>query len=407
MGLFLLLYLISFIIWWGYSGYFIFLYLIYLKNKSVSLKQSNLRNSECYHNTANFPTITILVPCYNEEILVEKKIKNLLSLDYPKEKLEIIFLDGKSTDNTFSVLNETIKNSNSMSYVKAIQTNIRGKILQLNFILKELKSDIIINTDMDGILKENALIEIVKEFKKDEKIGIIGAFIIPENCSPEENYHWDTQNRIRIMESLAYSSSVIIAVCYAFKNGIINEFPEDVIADDVYLAFEANLKGYKVIYSTNAIGVEMRASQSKKEFIKHKLRKTNANIVETLKYISKFPEILNGSFMWTIIFTTRTLQVLIIPLLTIFYVIFCLFMIYNKYYKPIISLFIVFIISFLTSYKILHSIKLPGYNQGKKQFNLFTNLITHFLLGIIMIYSVLIYPFYKQDSSYKRIGTVK
>lgn len=394
MNLVLLFYMSCFfLIWWGYAGYFIFLYLIHFKK--------NQKNKETYYSS-DLPTITILIPCYNEENLVERKIENLLHLDYPKEKLKIIFLDGKSPDNTFSKINKVIKDIDN---IQLIQTNVRGKILQLNFILQKIKSEIIINTDMDGILKRNVLIELVKEFQKDKKIGVVGAFIIPENCSEEEKYHWDIQNRIRVLETLAFSSPVIIAVCYAFRNGIIDKFPEDVIADDVYLPFEANLKGYKVIYSINAVGFETRASKSKKEFLIHKSRKANANIVETLRYISKIAQAKTSDYyrniLWLIIFITRAFQILIIPLLSIFFILFSLFILY-KYIMLVILLFIISISSLLISNRILHSLSLPEYQLST--FNIFLNLRTNFILGMIMIYSLISYPFYKQSSSYKKIN---
>jgi cellulose synthase/poly-beta-1,6-N-acetylglucosamine synthase-like glycosyltransferase len=87
MPVFYAFYLLAYlIICWGYCGYAISLYL--------ASKVAPKRKSP--PEITSYPSVTVLVPCFNEENMVEAKVSNLRALNYPKEKLEVVFLDGNS-----------------------------------------------------------------------------------------------------------------------------------------------------------------------------------------------------------------------------------------------------------------------------------------------------------------------
>jgi len=72
-----------------------------------------------------WPTITILVPCYNEDDYIAEKVNNISALEYPVDKLGIVFLDGLSTDSTVERLQELTATINNTTIY---QTNCNGKI---------------------------------------------------------------------------------------------------------------------------------------------------------------------------------------------------------------------------------------------------------------------------------------
>ena len=76
--------------------YACYLVLLYYFNKKAS---SNKRQLEFA-----YPTVSLLVPVYNEEKIIAEKIKNIEELVYPNDKIEIIFIDGKSTDKTPEII---------------------------------------------------------------------------------------------------------------------------------------------------------------------------------------------------------------------------------------------------------------------------------------------------------------
>ena len=91
---------VSFYIIWG--AYFISLYfvifwlLVFLENGYKDKNRKELKE---------FPVVSVIIPAYNESERVSKTIESALSLDYPKDKLEIIAVNHGSTDNTLEILN--------------------------------------------------------------------------------------------------------------------------------------------------------------------------------------------------------------------------------------------------------------------------------------------------------------
>jgi cellulose synthase/poly-beta-1,6-N-acetylglucosamine synthase-like glycosyltransferase len=381
-----LLYLFCFLVlWWGYFGYFIFLKLFVLSGNN------NNKNND---DIIPLPTMTILVPCYNEENIIEWKIDNLLQLEYPRDKLEVIFLDGCSTDSTVQKIKDIIWAS---PYMRLVETGKRGKIPQINHVLSEITSDIIVNTDVDAELKKDVLLEIAKEFRNDERVGVVGAYVVPKNCCREEAQYWNSQNQARLLESDAYSSSIVIAPCYAFRKGLIASFPDDVIADDIYTAFLSTVKGYRVIYCRNAVAFETRTPTNMRELVKHKFRKTNAYITEVLRFLYCLPRL---DTFWRIIFLTRTLQVIGQAWVLLLYLLLTVSLITMKQYEPVLYCFITAVISLGITHVTLKKVESPDLGQPK---GFFLSLKVFIILTYLLILAGLTYPLYRQTSSYERI----
>src|SRR4030042_1969504 len=155
-----LIYFFSFmLVWWAFCGYYFYLFVLFRMTKKQPRPEA----------IDSWPTITILVPCYNEEGYIAEKVNNISSLEYPADKLEIVFLDGLSTDATTEILKEltaTIKNET------IYQTNCNGKINQINTYLPKVSSDIIVITDVDGMMQPQSLVEMVKDFQSSEAVGV-------------------------------------------------------------------------------------------------------------------------------------------------------------------------------------------------------------------------------------------
>jgi len=127
-----------------FSGSYI-TYFIYLKlhaDKKWALKKDMQFN----------PNITILVPAHNEEKVIQSKLKNLSEVTYPKEKMEIIFIDDASTDKTLVQTYDYLKYHPELP-VKVLKQNPRkGKASALNMGLEAASNDIIVVTDADSFL---------------------------------------------------------------------------------------------------------------------------------------------------------------------------------------------------------------------------------------------------------------
>lgn len=292
--------LMTVLIFWTYCGYIWLLFLFYI-----------LVPDKCRSDAAatEHPVMTVLVPCYNERALVAQKVADLAALRYPAGRLAVVFLDGRSTDGTPEALRELTANRPGWSVV---DTGVSGKIRQLNCGLSRLgpEVEVVVNTDMDTLLAPDVLERFAAELSRDARVAVLGANISPNGCIPIERSYWESNNTMRLLESAVYASSIIVAPCYAFRRDLFDRFPEDCVADDIYVAFLANTRGLLTKYVTEAHGQETRTPTTLESFFHHKFRKGNAYLQEVLRILYKLPSMTGW---WKLIYLTKLLQLAVIP----------------------------------------------------------------------------------------------
>ena len=135
----------------------VFLLITYLEvRQDLSLEVKHLSKP-----LERFPTVTIIVPSFNEEQTVAATIKSLLNLDYPKDKLSLILIDDGSQDGTLKILNKFKNHSQIKIFSK---TNEGSKYSAMNFGLKYVDSDLVGCLDADSFVNRDALRKIVPFF---------------------------------------------------------------------------------------------------------------------------------------------------------------------------------------------------------------------------------------------------
>lgn len=206
--------------------------------------------------------ISIIMPVYNEKTLIMAKLVNLDELDCPS--FEVICVDGGSNDGTWEVIEKV------MDIVKACNPSQPNKVSQLNFGLTIAKGDIIVCTDVDGRTEKDALLKFRDAFQ-DPNVGVVGAWVYPYPIYWLENFYWFITNIIRRL-----TGHSVVGTCYAFRREVLKQFPEDVIADDIYISQVARKKGLRTIYTKAIKVMEFRVPRNFKEFVQYRLRRWRA-----------------------------------------------------------------------------------------------------------------------------------
>lgn len=163
------------------------------------------------HNPENlelssYPTVTIVVPCYNEEETIDKTVKSLLSLDYPKDKIKIFLVDDGSKDNTWSVIQEFKDNPS----IVLLQKENGGKHTALNLALENTTSEFFGCLDSDSLVHPQALLRILKYFEMDEKTMAVAPSIIVYN----------PKNILQYAQNVEYDMSIYTKKMLGFMGGI-------------------------------------------------------------------------------------------------------------------------------------------------------------------------------------------
>ncbi len=149
----------------------VFFLLTFLENR----KKIIIRNGKI--KLSHYPTVTIVVPCWNEERTVYKTVRSILNLNYPKDKLKIFLIDDGSTDGTWNILRKFEKYSN----IKIFHKKNEGKYTALNLGLENLKTDFFGGLDADSFVDSESLARIMSYFEKDSSIMAVAPSVVVYN----------------------------------------------------------------------------------------------------------------------------------------------------------------------------------------------------------------------------------
>lgn len=163
------------------------------------------------HNPAKldldyYPTVTITVPCYNEEKTIGKTVASLLSLDYPKDKIKLFLIDDGSRDNTWNIIKEFDNGANILSFKKPNG----GKHTALNLALEKSDSEFFGCLDADSMVHPQALIRILKYFERDPKTMAVAPSIIV----------YEPKNFLQKAQSIEYDMAIYTKKMLGFIGGI-------------------------------------------------------------------------------------------------------------------------------------------------------------------------------------------
>ena len=154
---------ISYIFMFASLYFEVFLLMAFLEKKSENTEDADFT-----------PPVTVIVPCFNEENTVCGTIESILSLDYPKENLNLIIVDDGSTDRTLKSIEKYRDNPSIQIFSK----ENGGKFVALNFAIKKAKTEFIGCLDADSFVEPEALKYIMKRFTRLEVMAVTPSMII-------------------------------------------------------------------------------------------------------------------------------------------------------------------------------------------------------------------------------------
>ncbi len=239
---------------YSYFGYFILLKIL-LK---IFLKPIKI-------DSAFEPIVAIIIPVYNEENIISKKIENIFSLNYPKEKIEIWVGSDCSSDNTEKIVNRYKKDS-----VKLYRASDRiGKAGILNNIVPLVDAEMLLFTDADIIFHKDSIRHIVKNFA-DSSIGGVAGHTIHvgySNNKKEENIYRSFEADQKKMESKLHGTISAFGSFYAIRKSLFIQFPKNSYSnDDVIMPMNIVRQGYRMIFEPEAISEEVINEDISTEF---------------------------------------------------------------------------------------------------------------------------------------------
>lgn len=222
------------------------------------------------YNSAFLPPVSLIVAAYNEEDFILEKIKNTLSLDYPEEKLDIIFVTDGSTDQTPFVVRQ-------FPEIKLLHAADRsGKIAAMHRAMSIVKTPYIIFSDANTLLNKGCIKKIVRHYQNPEVGGVAGEKKILQSkdqtvATAGEGLYWKYESFLKRLDSDFNTVVGAAGELFSIRTELY-EFPGNgVLLDDFVMSLTVCKKGYRVAYEPEAYALES-ASISIEEEKKRKIR---------------------------------------------------------------------------------------------------------------------------------------
>lgn len=231
------------------------------------------------------PTVSILISAFNEEAVIERKIQNILDVDYPKEKLEVLIGDDGSADRTAEIVARYA--DQGITLVKAPKN--AGKAAMLNRLHGIAKNEILLLCDANTMFFPNVVRKLVQPFA-DVKIGCVCGHLILSDKSGSilgrgESSYWDLESEIKKFEGALDRLVGGNGALYAIRRDLYTELPvKKSVMDDFFIATKVLQKGFHCTFVDSAIGTEQTSKESSGEF-RRKVRIGRANFNFLFSYL--------------------------------------------------------------------------------------------------------------------------
>ncbi|PSP79656.1 glycosyl transferase family 2 [Halobacteriales archaeon QS_1_68_20] len=193
------------------------------------------------------PPVGVVLPTFNEADIVEKKLEDLCSLDYPMEKVEVVVVDA-SDDETPDLIESFFADRDAPSLRLLEEEGRRGLAPALNDAYAAASNEVVVKTDCDSLLAEDALREAVATLSAPGVGAVTGQNVDVLGDSAVEEGYRGVQAHIQQLESHLDSTLIFHGPFSAFENDAIVPIDPDSLADDTELALEIRRGGKRVLF---------------------------------------------------------------------------------------------------------------------------------------------------------------
>lgn len=270
----LLFWFLFFGVFYSYFGYGILLFILIKIKRLFSINITpTIKNWE----SETLPHVTFMVAAYNEERWIDDKIRNSLSLNYPKDKISFYFVTDGSNDNTpYFIQSYQSRTPHTEGYHIELfhEPERKGKIAAVERVMPYVKTPIVIFTDANTDLNPDAVLNIVRHYT-DPSVGAVAGEkrvqMSGEASGAGEGAYWKYESLLKKWDSELYSVVGAAGELFSLRTELYAPVEKDTLIEDFVMTLRIAQKGYRVIYEPDAYAVEGHSADVKEE-LKRKIR---------------------------------------------------------------------------------------------------------------------------------------
>jgi len=197
-------------------------------------------------------SITLIIPAYNEEVIIAEKLDNCLALDYPCDRIEIMVVADGSNDGTCEIVSRYASRGVKLLY----QPERRGKIAAMNRAAPFASGEVLVFSDANAMLEPQAIRMLVADLA-DPKVACVGGEKrIRRAASVQargEGAYWRYEAYLKRLDSKINTAIGAIGELFAIRRELYQPLDDDLLIEDFVLTMKLVAKGWRVVYEPGAI----------------------------------------------------------------------------------------------------------------------------------------------------------
>ena len=305
----IIFWILLFIVFYAYVGYGILLFIVIKIRRILGLAKVPKINF------GYEPDVTLFIAAYNEKEFIAEKVKNSNELDYPANKLHMVWVTDGSDDGTPDILK-------AYNGVEVHHLPMRsGKIGAMNRGMKLVNTPIVVFCDANTMLGKESIRRIVNLFS-DPKVGCVSGekrILGKEKMAAAgagEGLYWKYESKLKKWDAELYSVVGAAGELFAIRTELYQEVEPDTLLDDFIISLRVAQKGYTIQYDPEAYAIET-ASANVKEELKRKIRISAGGIQSVVRLRSLLNILKYGTLSFQYI-SHRVLRWTLAPLSLLF-----------------------------------------------------------------------------------------
>jgi cellulose synthase/poly-beta-1,6-N-acetylglucosamine synthase-like glycosyltransferase len=207
---------------------------------------------------ATLPSVTVVVAAYNEEAVIARRLENLLALDYPREKLELVVVSDASTDRTEEI-------ASGFEGVRVIRNQRGGKVAAQDRAVRETSGEIVAFSDANATWAADALRTLMEPFADPDVAYVCGRLQLEASGANKEGVYWRLELALRAAESRLDSVTGGNGSIYAVRRADYVEV-DPRFGHDLALPYLMVQRGRRAVYEPRAVAFEKATPTNEAEY---------------------------------------------------------------------------------------------------------------------------------------------